>query len=226
MSDPLALAKLLRPGVLDGVLVLLADADADGDVDGDGDGRRGGAGSFAAAVDAACAELGAQTRVWRAGEPVPAGVDLLVLDGAAAFDSGRAGASAEGTQAPARVALRACLDGAWEASHAVANAAFIEPGCGGRIVYLAPPSALGAETAAPVRGAAGGAEHADAARAGLENLARTLSIEWARYGVTTVAIATGPRTSPGEVAALCAYLASPAGAYFSGCVLDLRPPSA
>jgi hypothetical protein len=26
----------------------------------------------------------------------------------------------------------------------------------------------------------------------------------------------------GEVAALSAYLASPAGAYFSGCLLDLR----
>ena len=64
--------------------------------------------------------------------------------------------------------------------------------------------------------------YADAARAGLENLARTLSIEWARYGITTVAIAPGEKTAASEVAALIAYLASPAGAYFSGCLLDLR----
>ncbi len=63
-------------------------------------------------------------------------------------------------------------------------------------------------------------------RAGLENLARTLSIEWSRYHVTTVAVAPGAGTPAGEVAALTAYLASPAGAYFSGCLLDLRGPPA
>ena len=67
-------------------------------------------------------------------------------------------------------------------------------------------------------------EHAPAACAGLENLARTLSIEWARHGITTVTIAPGAETPAGEVAALTAYLASPAGAYFSGCLLDLRGP--
>jgi NAD(P)-dependent dehydrogenase (short-subunit alcohol dehydrogenase family) len=82
---------------------------------------------------------------------------------------------------------------------------------GGRLVYLAPPSSVAAE-------------HADAARAGLENLARTLSIEWARHGVTAVAIAPG-EASAAEIAALSAYLASPAGAYFSGCLLDLRGPA-
>ena len=60
---------------------------------------------------------------------------------------------------------------------------------------------------------------ARAARAGLENLARTLSIEWSRHAITTVAIAPAPDTDAGELAALCAYLASPAGAYFSGCLL-------
>ena len=40
-----------------------------------------------------------------------------------------------------------------------------------------------------------------------------------------VAIAPGEGTPAGEVAALCAYLASPAGAYFSGCLLDLRAPT-
>ena len=46
-------------------------------------------------------------------------------------------------------------------------------------------------------GGARGATHADAARAGLENLARTLSIEWARYAITLVAIAPG-RATPAQ----------------------------
>ncbi len=205
--------ELLRPDLLDGVLLLLAAGEA-------GEHEQVGARAFAPALDAACAQLGARTATWQTGEPVPAGVDLLVVDGAALFDANRVASGAQAAEAPSRAALRACLDGAWEASHAVANAAFIEPGRPGRIVYLAPPSAL-ASNAAPTSGASA-AEHADAARAGLENLARTLSIEWARHGVTTVTIAPGERTSAGEVAALCAYLASPAGAYFSGCLLDLR----
>ncbi|HXO18740.1 MAG TPA: hypothetical protein VOA87_02320, partial [Thermoanaerobaculia bacterium] len=82
---------------------------------------------------------------------------------------------------------------------------------GGRIVYLAPAADTG--------------EHAGAARAGLENLARTLSVEWARHAITAVTIAPGSATTAGEVARLVAYLASPAGAYFSGCLLDLRGPA-
>jgi NAD(P)-dependent dehydrogenase (short-subunit alcohol dehydrogenase family) len=85
------------------------------------------------------------------------------------------------------------------------------------VLYIAPPAGHGQSD--------GAALHAAAARAGLENLARTLSIEWARHGVTPVAIAPGPDSSAGEVAALVAYLASPAGSYFSGCLLDLRGPA-
>lgn len=192
MSEPtIAAAKLLRAGVLDDVLVLLA-ADARDATDG-----------FATTVAAACKQLGARTATWRSDEPVADGVDVLLVDAASRFEC----VSAPSAQSAPRAALRECLDFAWEASHAVANAAFIGAGRPGRIVYLAPSP---------------GAEHADAARAGLENLARTLSIEWARHGVTTVAIAPGAATPPGEIAALCAYLASPAGAYFSGCLLDLR----
>jgi NAD(P)-dependent dehydrogenase (short-subunit alcohol dehydrogenase family) len=102
------------------------------------------------------------------------------------------------------------VDAAWNATRAVVNGAFLPAAAGGRIVYLAP--------------APNGGEHAPAAGAGLENLARTLSIEWARHGITTVTIAPGVQTPAGEVAALTAYLASPAGAYFSGCLLDLRGP--
>jgi NAD(P)-dependent dehydrogenase (short-subunit alcohol dehydrogenase family) len=133
-------------------------------------------------------------------------LDLLIVDGAELFAQG---------------GLRNCLDAAWNMTRAVVNLAFLatepsslnrpEPGSPTRrIVYLAP---------APNAG-----EHAGAACAGLENLGRTLSTEWARHGITLVTIASGEATGAGEVAALCAYLASPAGAYFSGCLLDLRGP--
>jgi NAD(P)-dependent dehydrogenase (short-subunit alcohol dehydrogenase family) len=123
---------------------------------------------------------------------------MLVVDGAGLF-------AADG--------LRACLEGVWDATHAVVNQAFLPHGPSPstrRIVYLAP--------------APGAGKSAGAALAGLENLSRTLSTEWARYGITVVTIAPGETTAAGEVAALCAYLASPAGAYFSGCLLDLRGP--
>jgi NAD(P)-dependent dehydrogenase (short-subunit alcohol dehydrogenase family) len=208
-------ATLLRPGLLEGVSILIAgpasspgdraDAPAVGD-------------SLAQAVGSACAALGARVSAWKPDEACETPVDVLVVDGAGLF--ARADADARGARADQeapRVALGACLDGAWEASRSVAQVAFIDAGRGGRIVYLAPACpAAGAEIA----------EHSDAARAGLENLSRTLSIEWARHGITLVTIAPGPQTSAGELAGLMAYLASPAGAYFSGCLLDLRGPRA
>jgi len=122
-------------------------------------------------------------------------IDLLVVDGAGLFEKG----------APA--ALRACLDAAWNVTRAVVNHAFLPRQRPGRIVYVAPSPDAG--------------EHAQAARAGLENLARTLSVEWARHDINVVTIAPGAATAADEVAALVAYLASPAGIYFSGCLLDL-----
>ena len=104
------------------------------------------------------------------------------------------------------------MDCAWNVTRAVVNHAFLS-GRGGRIVYLAPASE--GKTRLEEQAAA-------AACAGLENLARTLSIEWARHGIAAVTIAPGAGTAAGEAAALVAYLASPAGAYFSGCLLDLR----
>lgn len=159
---------------------------------------------FGAAVDEACKELGADVHVCAADVAEEAvaeigSLDLLVLDGAGLFALG---------------GLRACLETTWNVTRAVVNHAFLpvdEPSPPTRrIVYVAP---------APDAG-----EQADAARAGLENLSRTLSIEWARHQITPVTIAPGESTSAGEVAALTAYLASPAGAYFSGCLLDLRGP--
>jgi NAD(P)-dependent dehydrogenase (short-subunit alcohol dehydrogenase family) len=209
MSEKITASELLRPGLLDGVRVLVAGAD-EGPPEG----------SMGAAVRAACAELGARVAVcqavWsEASQPEEqaaeaavegalagsTGAELLVVDAAALL----AGAS-EGEGA--RTGLRVCLEGTWSITRAAAQLAFLGEGGGGRIVFLAP--------------APGAGGHAAAACAGLENLARTLSVEWARHSITVVAIVPGAASTAEEVAALCAYLASPAGAYFSGCLLDLR----
>jgi NAD(P)-dependent dehydrogenase (short-subunit alcohol dehydrogenase family) len=193
--------------------------------------------AFGAAASDACAALGAKVSTCEPDAAEEAGldatvagvlreagrIDLLAVDGAGLF----AHALARGGDG--HVALRACMDATWNVTRATVNHAFLAPAETGseqaaerggdspessspaparRIVYFAPSADAGA--------------HAEAACAGLENLARTLSIEWARHGITTVTIAPGVGTPTGEVAALTAYLASPAGAYFSGCLLDLR----
>jgi hypothetical protein len=61
-------------------------------------------------------------------------------------------------------------------------------------------------------------------RAALENLARTLSVEWARFGITPTAILPGEGADD-AVAELVAFLASPAGDYYSGCAFTLSPPA-
>jgi NAD(P)-dependent dehydrogenase (short-subunit alcohol dehydrogenase family) len=209
---------LLRPGLLDGVHVLVATAAPSGPIAATGEHAR-----FADAVAATCSGLGARVSTWRPADALPAGVDQLVVDCTAPFAQPRAQVQAQagpgaraGDAEPgsgARDALRDCLDGAWQATRAVATAAFIDSGRPGRVVYIAPVAASDR---------ARDAAHADAARAGLENLSRTLSIEWARYAITLVTIAPGERTSAAEVAAATAFLGSTAGAYFSGCLFDLR----
>lgn len=151
-------------------------------------------------VEAAVAELG--------------GVAMLVVDAAGLFAARAADAAANGGEPEedrARAALRRCLEAAWSVTRAVVNVALLPREEGGRIVYLAPRPRSGA--------------YAGAACAGLENLARTLSVEWARHAITAVAIAPGDGTTDEVLAALTAYLASPAGGYFSGCLLDLRGPA-
>jgi NAD(P)-dependent dehydrogenase (short-subunit alcohol dehydrogenase family) len=200
--------EMLRAGLLDGVPIALAHAGEDGLE----------ASSAASVAGAACSELGAivhELPLICTGQPEAddaaldaaltatpaggAGIRMLVVDAGGLF--------ARSTQD----ALIATLEASWRVTRAVANVAFIPGEAGGRIVYVAPPTQ-----------ASGGEPHADAARAGLENLARTLSIEWARFGISPVAIAPGPSTGAEQIAGVVAYLASPAGDYFSGCELDLR----
>jgi NAD(P)-dependent dehydrogenase (short-subunit alcohol dehydrogenase family) len=219
---------LLRPGLLEGLALLVAAPPPPAD-------------RLGAAVAQAFSELGATfaTRLPEA-EAEPAmdravtdiraemgALDVLVVDGAGLFahaldargerdGSARAEANDDGAKR-ASAALRACMDATWNVTRAVVNLAFLVPEPNSaralaRIVYLAPSPDAG--------------DYAQAVRAGLVNLARTLSVEWARHGITVVAIAPGEHTPAEEVAAVTAYLASPAGAYFTGCLLDLGGPVA
>ena len=102
--------------------------------------------------------------------------------------------------------VRAALD---DASDAIRASMLPQEHKPGLIVLLSPPR---------------DGAHAEAARAGLENLARTLSIEWARYAVRPVTIHQG--ADPHVTAELVAFLASGAGAYYAGCAFTLRQPRA
>jgi NAD(P)-dependent dehydrogenase (short-subunit alcohol dehydrogenase family) len=192
-------SELLRAGLLEGVGVLLI-----------------GPPDPSPAIREACEALGARVSVCAADAETWADeaamdqlveralarqpdVQLLVVDGAGLFV---AAANA------GRDALAACLEGSWNATRAGVNRALLARGGERRLVLLAPAASAG--------------EHARAARAGLENLARTLSVEWARHGLTAVALAAGEQTPAGELAALVAYVASPAGAYLSGTLLAPR----
>lgn len=106
-----------------------------------------------------------------------------------------------------RKALDAALQETWTAVREVAIGALIEAQEPGKLVLVAPRPDAG-----PLAGAA---------RAGLENLARTLSVEWARYGLTAVAILPGSDTTDEQLAVLLCFLVSEAGGYLSGCRLEL-----
>lgn len=102
--------------------------------------------------------------------------------------------------------LGSSLEAAWVAIRGVATGALI-PGAAGKVVLVSPRPNAG--------------PFAGAARAAFENLARTLSVEWARYRITSTAIAPGAGTTDRELAELVCFLVSPAGAYFSGCAFEL-----
>ena len=79
-----------------------------------------------------------------------------------------------------RTVVRLNLEGTWLMTHAAATKAMI-PGGGGKIisVTLSPHDGLPAMA------------HSSAARAGVENLMKVLSIEWARFNIRTTALAAG-----------------------------------
>jgi citronellol/citronellal dehydrogenase len=133
--------------------------------------------------------------------------------------------------------LRLNVEGTWLMTREVASKAMIPDARGGKVVNV---------TLSPHHGLPGMA-HSSAARAAVENLTRVLSIEWARFNIRLTALAAGhfdtetlrtkypkpvvegvARTVPlqrlgteEEFAWLVAFLASPAGDYFSGTVLTI-----
>lgn len=159
-------------------------------------------------------------------------IDLLVNNAGGQFLAPAEQVSAKGF----RTVVELNLVGTWLMTHAVATRAFIPQG-GGKVVSI---------TLSPHSGMPG-MVHSGAARAGVENMMRTLAIEWARFGIRTCAIAPGqiatevirekyPRQvtenlaktipagrlgEPREIAWLVAYLAGPGGDFVSGSVLTV-----
>lgn len=159
-------------------------------------------------------------------------LDLLVNNAGGQFLAPAETISAKGF----RTVTELNVQGTWNMTHAAATKAFI-PQERGKVVSI---------TLSPHNGMPG-MVHSGAARAAVENMMRTLSVEWARYGILLNAIAPGqfatdtfktkypsvvvesmPKTIPlgrlgesEEVAWLIAFLASPAGNFFSGTVLTV-----
>jgi hypothetical protein len=138
-------------------------------------------------------ELGELDAAAWAAERAP--VHALVYDAATSFADGGMGG------------LRAAVDDGWSAIQAIATAALIPAVHDTAIVLLAPRVGAG--------------RHATAVRAALENTARTLSIEWARFAITTTVVAPGAGTTDEEIATLVAFLVSRAARYLSGCRFEL-----
>jgi NAD(P)-dependent dehydrogenase (short-subunit alcohol dehydrogenase family) len=135
-----------------------------------------------------------------------------------------------------RTVIELNVQGTWLMTHAAATKAFIPQG-GGKVLSV---------TLSPHNGMPG-MVHSGAARAAVENMMRTLAVEWARFGIKTCALAAGqfmtetmmtkyPQVvvdnlersipigragQPEEMAWLVAYLASPAGDFFSGATITI-----
>jgi citronellol/citronellal dehydrogenase len=135
-----------------------------------------------------------------------------------------------------RTVIELNVVGTWLVTHAVATKAMIPAGAG-KVVNV---------TLSPHHGLPGMA-HSSASRAAVENLTRVLAIEWARFNIRLVAVASGHFATetlmtkypkpvvegvagtvplrrlgrPEEQAWLIAFLASPAGDYHSGSVITI-----
>jgi citronellol/citronellal dehydrogenase len=159
-------------------------------------------------------------------------LDLLVNNAGGQFLSPAEAITPKGF----RTVIELNVQGTWLMTHAAATKAFI-PQREGKVVSV---------TLSPHHGMPG-MVHSGAARAAVENMMRTLAIEWARFNVKLTAVAAGQfdtevlrtkypapvaenvhRTvpmqrlgTPEEMAWLIAYLASPAGDFFSGCVITI-----
>ena len=159
-------------------------------------------------------------------------IDLLLNNAGGQFLSPAESISPKGF----RTVIELNVVGTWLMTHAAATKAMIPQGAGKVIsVTLSPHNGMP------------GMVHSGAARAAVENMMRTLSIEWARHGIRLCALAAGQfdtetlrtkyprevvdnvaRTVPlgrlgteEEMAWLVAYLASPAGDFFSGSVITI-----
>ena len=148
-------------------------------------------------VLAVAGDAGAAVRRCRA-----LGAEVVAIDADLQDEDAVAAAVAAGPAPGTLVCATGDLDAAFIATRAVANT-WIAAQSGGKVVLVAPGDD------APQR-------------ASLENLARTLSVEWARYGIRPTAILPG---SDDDVAELVAFLASPAGDYYSGCAFSLGSSS-
>ena len=159
-------------------------------------------------------------------------LDLLVNNAGGQFLAPAETISAKGF----RTVTELNVQGTWNMTHAAATKAFIPQGAG-KVVSV---------TLSPHNGMPG-MVHSGAARAAVENMMRTLSVEWSRFGIRLCAVAPGQfdtevfRTKypaevvatvpdtvplgrlgrPEEMAWLIAFLASPAGDFFSGAVLTI-----
>lgn len=154
------------------------------------------------------------------------GVDVLINNAGGQFPSPAQHISPRGFEA----VVRNNLLGTWNVTHAVANAFFI-PQRRGRVVNI---------TAQVARGFPGMA-HTGAARAGVENLTKSLAVEWSQFGLRVNAVAPGVIETSGtaqyppelltnsrsatplkrlgsaeEVSHLVVYLASPYADFITG----------
>lgn len=158
-------------------------------------------------------------------------LDVLVNNAGGQFLAPAESISAKGFRAVTELNVQ----GTWNMTQAAATKAFIPQGAGVVLSVTLSP-----------HGGMPGIVHSSAARAAVENMMRTLSVEWSRFGIRLCAIAPGQIGTeafltnyptivddvsatiplgrlgrPEEVAWLVAYLASPAGDFFSGSVVTM-----